>query len=348
MKNISKWYKWILLAVIFQFGVLLYMNNVFLSTDVDVSVSENSGVKQKPSTGDFKVPEAAQMISISFNAKFGAYLEDGELRIVDVDKGKSKTVAGTGKDKITYFRWLPDRDMVIYSSDTKNGRSGTVQVSTYEADSETSRDYPELSGLPAKSQVKDIELSPYTNMVYAKIQTSDTRARIIRFNVMGQYARVMTVDASIVIKECTYTNKLVYQEKGQQISIYDGIKKANSRVPINVNNVTVLGIDLNDTLYIGALDDNGMVTQIYSQKIEEGSEMTEKWTKMSLKETAPPETVIVTGNGNLYINKKDENRVINLKNDLKASYRGEFIEILDGVLVSKDENKVNITSLKEY
>ncbi|EPR11960.1 hypothetical protein [Ruminiclostridium papyrosolvens] len=348
MKNIAKWYKWILLAVIFQFGVLLYMNNVFLSTNVDVSVSENSAVKQKPSTGEFKVPEGAQMISLSFNAKFGAYLDDGELHIIDVDKGKSKTVAGTGKDKITYFRWLPDRDMVIYSSDTKNGQNGTVQVSTYEADSETSRDYPELSGLPAKSQVKDIELSPYTNMVYAKVQTSDTRARIIRFNVMGQYARVMTVDSSIVIKECTYTNKLVYQEKGKQINIYDGIKKANSRVPIDVNNVTVLGIDLNDTLYIGELDNNGMVTQIYSQKIEDNSELTDNWTKMSMKETASPENIVVTGNGNLYINNKNENRVKNLKNDLKASYRGEFIEILEGVLVSKDENKVNITSLKEY
>ncbi len=348
MKQIAKWYKWILLAVIFQFGVLLYMNNVFLAADIDVSVSENSAVKQKPSTGDFKVPENAQMISLSFNAKFGAYLEDGELHIVDVDKGKSKTVAGTGKDKITYFRWLPDRDMVIYSSDTKNGQNGTVQVSTYEADSETSRDYPELNGLPAKSQVKDIELSPYTNMVYAKVQTSDTRARIIRFNVMGQYARVMTVDASIIIKECTYTNKLVYQEKGQQINIYDGIKKANSRVPIDINNVTVLGIDLNDTLYIGALDDNGMVTHIYSQKIEDNIELTDNWTKISMKETTAPENIIVAGNGNIYINNKNENRVINLKNDLKASYRGEFIEVLEGVLVSKDENKVNITSLKEY
>lgn len=348
MKNIAKWYKWILLAVIFQFGVLLYMNNVFLSTNIDVSVSENKVVKQKPATGEFKVPDGAQRTSLSFNAKFGAYLIDGELRVIDVDKGKSKTVAGTGKDKISYFRWLPDRDMVIYSSDTKNGQSGTVQVSTYEADSETSRDYPELSGLPAKSQVKDIELSPYTNMVYAKVQTSDSRARIIRFNVMGQYARVMTVDSSIVIKECTYTNKLVYQEKGKQINIYDGIKKSNNKVPIDVKNVTVLGIDLNDTLYIGGLDDNGMVTEIYSQKIEDNSELTDKWTKISMKETESPENIVVTGNGNIYINNKNENKVINLKNDLKASYRGEFIEILEGVLVSKDENKVNITSLKEY
>ncbi|HEX2926335.1 MAG TPA: hypothetical protein VHP38_08785 [Ruminiclostridium sp.] len=160
MKKIAKWYKWILLAVIFQFGVLLYMNNVFLNSDIKVSVSENSAVKQKPATGDFKVPDTAQMISMSYNAKFGGYIEDGELHIVDVEKDKDKTVAGTGVDKISYFRWLPDRDMVIYSSDTKNGQNGTVQVSTYEADSDTSRDYPELSGMPSKSQVKDIELSP--------------------------------------------------------------------------------------------------------------------------------------------------------------------------------------------
>jgi hypothetical protein len=348
VKRIAIWYKWILLAIIFQFGVLLYMNNVFLRADVEVSVSQNSTVKPKPVTGDFKVPADAQMSSMSYNAKFGAYLQNGELHIYDVDKNKNNTVAGTGQDKITYFRWLPDRDMVIYSSDTKDGQKGTVQVSTYEADSETARDYPELSGLPTKSQVKDIELSPYTNMVYAKVQTSDTRARIIRFNVMGQYARVMTVSSSVVIKECTYTNKLVYQEEGQPIYLHDGIKKSNSKVPIDIGKAVVLGIDLNDTLYIGALDEGGNVTEIYHQKIEDQKALTENWTKIALKEAALPEDIVVTGNGNLYVNRKAENRVVNLKNDLKASYRGEFIEILEGVLVSKNQNRVNVTSLKEY
>lgn len=345
MKNISKWYKWILLAVIFQFGVLLYINNIFLNTNIEVSAT--SANTKKPTTGNFKVPEDAQKISVSFNAKFGAYLSDGELHIIDLSNDKDKKVAGTQKDQVTFYRWLPDRDMVIFSSNTKNGQKGVVQISTYEADSGTVRDYPEISGLTAKSEVMDIELSPYTNVVYAQIKTSDTKSKIVRFNVMSQYASVMTISADAVIKECTFVNKLIYQNKGESAYVYDGMNKSKRRVPIDAKNILVLGIDLDDSIYIGSLDSAGKVTQIYHQKIDD-QRLTENWTSLNLKQGVLPEDLIISGNGNIYMNNRDENKVTNITNDRKASYRGEFIEVLDGALVSKDGDKVYVTSLKEY
>lgn len=346
MKNIAKCYKWIILAIIFQFCVLLYINNIVLNTAVTVSVTD-AGVKTKPSTGDFKVPEDAKSISMSFNAKFGAYLREGVLHIIDLDNNDDKKVAGLGKDKITYFRWLPDRDMVIFSSDTKDGKKGTIQMSTYEADSKTARDYPEISDLPSKSQVMDIELSPYTNVVYAKIKTSDTKSRIVRFNVMSQYAFVMNLNADAIIKECSYVNKLVYQNEGESVYIYDGINQTRNKIPIDVTNIRILDIDLNDTLYIGKLNSSGNVTEIYHQKIVD-KKLTNNWTKVLLKESTSVDNIVISGNGNIYANIKAENKIINVTNELKASYRGEFIEVLSGALVSKDGNKVNITSVKEY
>jgi len=346
VKNIAKWYKWILLAIIFQFCVLFYINNIFLNADITVNVM-NTEAKTKPSTGDFKVPEAAQNISMSFNAKFGAYLRNGVLHIINVDTKNDKKVAGLGEDKITYFRWLPDRDMVIFSSDTKDGKKGAIQMSTYEADSETLRDYPEIAGLSSKSQVMDIELSPYTNVVYAKINTSDTKSKIVRFNVMSQYAHVMNLGAEAIIKECSFVNKLVYQNGGESVYIYDGINRTKNKIPIDSKNVRVLGIDLNDTLYIGILDSSGKITQIYHQKITD-EKLSENWTKVVLKQSTSVEDIVISGNGNIYSNIKDENKINNVMNDRKASYRGEFIEVLEGALVSKDGNKVYITSLKEY
>ena len=346
MKNIAKFYKWILLAIIFQFCVLIYINNVFLNTDVTVSAT-NADMKTKPITGDFKVPKGAQNLNMSFNAKFGAYLQDGVLHIINADNNKDKKVAGIGKDKITYFKWLTDRDMVIYSSDTKDGKNGTIQMSTYEADSETARDYPEIPSLPSKSQVKDIELSPFTNVVYAKIKTSDTTSRIVRFNIMSQYTLIMKLGADAIIKECIYVNKFVYQNQGEGVYIYDGINRTKNRIPVDAANVRLLDIDLNDTLYIGILDASGKVTDIYYQKLAD-QKPTGNWTKVKLKESTAVENIIISGNGNIYTNNKDENKMTNVTNDKKASYRGEFIEILKGALVSKDGTKVNITSLKEY
>ncbi|MHB8061119.1 MAG: hypothetical protein ACYDG2_00585 [Ruminiclostridium sp.] len=346
MKSIAKWYKWILLAIIFQYCVLLYINNVFLNADIKVSVTD-AGVKSKPSTGDFEVPEAAQNISMSFNAKFGAYLRDGVLHVINVDNNNDKKVAGVSKDKITYFRWLPGRDMVIFSSDTKDGEKGTIQISTYEADSEVLRDYPENSGLASKSKITDIELSPLTNVVYAKINTSETKSRIIRFNVMDQYAHIMNLDSDAIIKECSFVNKLVYQNEGEAVYIYDGIKDIKNKVSIDADKVRILDIDLDDTLYIGILDSSGQVTNIYHQKITD-EKLSDNWTKIVLKENTSVEDIIISGNGNIYINNKAENRINNVINDRNASYRGELIEILEGALISRDGNKINITSLKEY
>jgi hypothetical protein len=342
VKHIAKWYKWILLAVIFQFAVLIYINNVFLKQDATVTVT-NAEIK----TGDFKVPEGAQSIELSYNANFVAYLMDGVLHIKNLDENTDKKIAGLDEDKITFFRWLPDRDMVIFSSDTKNGRAGTVQMSTYEADSETKRDLPEISDLNSDSQVKNIELSPYTNVVYAKIKVSDSKSRIVRFNVMSQYAHVMNLGADAVIKECSYVNKLIYQNPGESVYVYDGNNKTRKKISIDAEKTTVLDIDLNDTLYIGILDSTGKVTQILSQKITD-KDTTETWDKIVLKQSTAVENIIISENGNIYINTKEENKITNAVNDLKASYRGEFIEVLDGALVSKNENKIEITSLKEY
>ena len=347
MKTLAKWYKWILLAVIIQFCLLLYINNIFLNSDGSVNVTA-SETKVKPLTGDFNVSEGVTEVKISYNARFGAFVDNsGVLHVIDIKADKDKKIAGLENDRISYFKWLPDRDMIIYSSNTKDGKKGIVQMSTYEADSGTKRDYPEITGLSAQSKVMDVDLSPYTNVVYAKINTSDTRSKIIRFNVMSQYAHVMNLGPDAIIKESNYYNKLVYQNPGESIYVYDGINKSKTKIGLTEKNVRILDIDANDTLYIGILDANGKVTQIYQQKISDGK-LTESWEKTSLKQSVLPGDIVISVNGNMYFVNRQENKIVNLKNDLKASFRGEFIEVLDGTLVSIDGRKVNITSLKEY
>ncbi len=347
MKTLVKWYKWILVAVIFQVCVLFYINNVFLNTDKAISVTA-SEASTKPITGEFRVPEGISKVRVSFNARYGAFIdEDGVLHIINIATKKDKKVAGLASDKITYFKWLPDRDMVIYSSDTVNGKKGVIQMSTYEADTETTRDYPPIKDITSNSKVVDIDLSPYTNVVYAKILTSETKSKIIRFNVMSQYAHVMNLGPDAVIKESNFVNKLVYQNPGEAVYVYDGMNKSKSKVKIDEKNVRLLDIDGDDNLYIGILDAAGKVTHIYHQRVTD-AKLSESWTKTPLNASIPVENIIVSVNGNMYYINKDENRIVNIMTGLKASYRGEISEILDGALVSMNGSKVNITSLKEY
>ncbi len=338
-----------MLAVIFQFCILFYINNIFLNSDGSVSITTSEGqVKEKPVTGVFTVAAGVKEVKVSYNSRFGAYVDaDGALHIVDIKAKKDKKIAGLEDDMITFFKWLPDRDMVIYSSDTKNGKNGIIQISTYEADYGTVRDLPEIKAVSAQSKVKDIDLSPYTNVVYAQLKTSETRSRIYRINVMNQYSNVITLGSDAIIKESAYVNKLVYQNPGEPVYVYNDTNRSKSKINIDSENARILDIDANDTLYIADLGTDGKVTQIYQQKITENS-FNDDWVKTPLKEPVLPEDIVVSASGNVYYINRSENKIINVKNDLKASFRGEFLEVLSGTLVSINENKVNINSLKEY
>lgn len=338
-----------MLAVIFQFCILFYINNIFLNSDGSVSITTSEGqVKEKPVTGVFTVAAGVKEVKVSYNSRFGAYVDaDGALHIVDIKAKKDKKIAGLEDDMITFFKWLPDRDMVIYSSDTKNGKNGIIQISTYEADYGTVRDLPEIKAVSAQSKVKDIDLSPYTNVVYAQLKTSETRSRIYRINVMNQYSNVITLGSDAIIKESAYVNKLIYQNPGEPVYVYNDTNRSKSKINIDFENARILDIDANDTLYIADLGTDGKVTQIYQQKITENS-FNDDWVKTPLKEPVLPEDIVVSASGNVYYINRSENKIINVKNDLKASFRGEFLEVLSGTLVSINENKVNINSLKEY
>jgi DNA-dependent RNA polymerase auxiliary subunit epsilon len=347
LKRAVRWYNWIILSIIVQFLGLLYINNFILNTDKEVSIS-NVDTKSNIVTGDFKIPEETEKFSMSYNGQYCAYLVDGKLHIMDVDKQlNNSSVVDTGKDKITYFRWLPDRNMVILSSNTKKGKKGSVQISTYEADSKTMRGLPTIDGLSSKSEVLDIDFSQLTNIVYAQIKTSNDLSKIIRFNVMNQYASVMTLASDTKIKETTYVNKLFYNDPGKSIYYYDGSTKTKHSVKVGNGNTLLLNVDADDNVYIGQLDSNKKITKIFYQKVSEQS-LTSNWKEVNLKDGALPQDVLISDNGNIYINYRDENKVINAVSGLKASYRGEFVELLDGALVSVDKNKVDVITLKEY
>lgn len=348
MKKAVVFYRWILIAVLFQFGVLFYLNNVFLNpnSEVNITMSDND-THNRVVTGDFKVDENAEQIKMSYNGRFCAYLLNGELHIINAETKSDKKVVSNKKDKITYFKWLPDRDMVIYSTNTHNGAKGNIQISTYEADSETKRDYPVIEGLSSSSAIQDIELSPYTNIVYAQIQTAEQKSKLVSFNIMSQYSSVMTFSSDTIIKECTYVNKLFYNNPGQTMYVYDGNTKVKNKVPADQKATVLLDVDDEDTLYLGKLDSSKMVTSILKQKVTD-KKLTSNWEEVKLVEGVAKENIIISKKGNIYINYKDENKLINAETGLKASYRGELIELLDGLLVSKNGNKINVITLKEY
>ena len=136
--------------------------------------------------------------------------------------------------EITYHRWLPDREMLIYAIKEPEAKSGHVRISTYDVIPDLVRSYPDIKELPAGSGVMDIELSPMTNIVYPKIKTSDTRARIYKFDIMDNLSLVFKTDHTTVIKETLYTDNLVYQPVGKRICVMNGQTGKFTYLPVRM------------------------------------------------------------------------------------------------------------------
>lgn len=266
MKKIKMIYKWILISVILQTAFLSWLNFIYLPGRGQFRSTMYETELHTVRDRSYRLPEGASDISVSFDGLYAAFRLDEEIVVADLDSGEEIKRLGPDGGEFTYHRWLPDREMLIYAIKEPEGESGRVRISTYDVVPGLDRSYPDIKELPEGSGVIDIELSPMTNIVYPMIKTSNTRARVYRFDIMDNLSLIFKTDLTTVIKETMYTDNLVYQLAGERISIRNGHTGKTIYIPVKEANL-LLDIDGSDVLYAGAADKSGGVTAIYYGRI---------------------------------------------------------------------------------
>ena len=187
------------------------------------------------------------------------------MEIINNNEKKIVKLIDSDNGEINYYRWVPDRNIVIYSFKSSGAKNGTVQIDTYDVDTDLERSYPEIGELPKGSEVNDIELSALTNIVYVKIKAENANAIIYKFNIMNNLNYVMDTSINTVIKETYYSDNLLYQDKKNRIYIRDGIKGGSKLLSFK-GKMVLLGIDGEDKAYIGELNNDNKVYKLYYGK----------------------------------------------------------------------------------
>ena len=343
MKKLKMVYGWILFSVLVQALVLSYINFIYLPGRgaVKATVYEDKAAALK--NRSFKLPDGAKNVTVSFDGLYAAYNNSNKLYIVDLDRKKTIKELNPSKETFTYFRWLPDRDMLIYSVKEPDGKNGQVRISTYDIGPELDRSYPDIKGLPEGSGIIDIELSPLTNIVYPMIKTSDTRARIYKFDIMDNLKLIMKTDMDTVIKETMYADRLIYQTSDGKISIRNGKTGKTVLLPVKAAK-RLIAVDDNDFIYAAASDENGMYKVIYSGR--EGQKESE-WETIKPERPLAPENVFVTAEGSLYEANRQEREIRNIEGTAVTGYKGELLTVLDSYVVSLDGNKLVLKLLEK-
>lgn len=343
MKTIARIYKWIIISVFLQVVILAYLNFIYLGDGGAVKATMYQPEDEAPVSREVKIPAEASGIKASFNGLYAAYTMNGKLEIFDIKNRRSKKTIDTGKDILSYYRWLPDRNMIIYSSTSIDKGKVYVNVITYDVDSGVERSYPKVSGLPDGSGVEDIELSPLTNIVYVKVKVSDSQARIYRYNIMDNLKYIMSTGINTVIKETIYSDNLVFQDGKNKIYVKDGRRNTTKLLPFK-SKMALLGIDSEDKVYAGELNKENKVYKIYFGKLDD--RIDRSWIQLQLDKPALPQNIIITPGGAVYKLSEDDKVLYGIDSDRRIELTGEFVEMLEGYIVTKDNKRLKLTVIK--
>lgn len=342
MKAVARIYRWILIAVILQLGVLAYFDFFYLPGGGNIRATMYEAEGEELTNWSVKIPGTAEDIKVSQNGRFAGYISGDKLHILDVRSKKVSKTFGNGKDKIPFYRWLPDRNMIIYSIQSKDGKQGSVKITTYDLDSGVERSYPEISGLQEGSFLADLELSPLTNVVYAKVKVSDTKAKVYKFNIMDNLKFVMNMAPDEDMRETGYTDRLLY-EKGGKLYVRDGRTGSASLLAFK-NNMALLYIDSEDKAYAGQLNSEKAVENIFYG--EPGKEAAKSWKQVKLERPALPEDILISASGMIFIQEKEEHAVYNPLSGERITFEGNLIQVFDRSIITRDGGRLKLTVFK--
>lgn len=343
MKKLKMVYCWILISVIFQVAVLSYINFIYLpgrgAIKTTMYEAEAAAVKGR----SLKLPDGVGKVAVSYDGLYAAYRIDKNLVISDLDTRKTIKALEPAGGEFTCFRWVPDREILIYSIKEPDGKSGQARISTYDIGPGLDRSYPAVKNLPENSEVTDIVLSPLTNVVYPMIKVGNTKAKIYKFDIMDNLKFIMSTSTSTEIFETMYSDSLIYQYPDRGIRIRSGRTGGISRLPVKDATV-LLATDDNDFIYAAAADKNGSLTAIYSGK---AGQKAAEWETLPPDEPLKEENVYVTAEGTIYYADVAAKKIHALEGTGVTEYKGDLLTVLDNYAVTIDGNKLLLKILEK-
>jgi len=322
----------IMISLIIQISGLFYLNNYLLTSNNDMKSQKvaESNTSNKVSVSKAKVPSKATTINVSYDASYISYYLNGELYVVNTITGKSVNVSSTSGVKISYYKWLPDRNrMLICEMGNRN-----LSLSYYDVTQSQISKVSDILTASSTSTVKDIEASPLTNVIYIKVRNGYKYDSIYWVNIMKSTKKVITSSQYIGdIKVVPDEDKMLYEDLSSNMVHVTGANHALSF--IGSTKSCLLGIDNNDQAYIGNVDSNNKIDKIYFGKLNG------KWQSLPLNNQVSKDHLFVTASGKVYINDTIKGTVTELKTKKKTTYKGTFLQLYsDGIASLSDGNLV--------
>ncbi|MHC6180546.1 hypothetical protein ACYUJ6_11935 [Clostridium sp. JNZ X4-2] len=340
MKAFKRIIVWVAVSLAIQFAGLFYINNYFLSSQTEIKTKKILKSEPKKEDAVIKVPQDAKNVSVSFDGKYLAYYQGDILKVVDSKTGDEKSVEFKNGVKVSFYKWLKDRNRMLIAEKEDSSGNSKFNLSYYEADKDIKEDIKELDWSDKRAKIDDIQESPFTNVIYVKMESKGRRTNIYRINIMNDMQKISTRSYIIgKIGILSLDDKLIYGD-----DIYHNIYVTGRENPITikgVKNPAWIGSDENDKIYIGD-EENGKISNIYYGNIDTDEN---NYGSINLNQSVDKDNIFVMPSGKIYINDNLKGVVTQVETGKQYTYKGNFIQIFEGGIASVSNGQLEKASL---
>lgn len=338
MKVLKKILICIIISVIVQMGGFFYLNNYFLTSNTAIKSKKVVDSSNETSVTQVNVPNNAKTINVSYDGKYIAYYLNDVLYIVNTKTGKSVNVGFPEGVKVSFFKWLPDRNRVLIAEK----ENGNLSLSYYDVDKAQKNNITKLAMDSSIAEVNDIEAAPLPNVIYIKLSNGVKSNTIYFIDIMKAIKRINTKTNNIGnIEVVPHEDKMVYEDLTNNKVYATGINNALSF--IGSTKSCLLDIASNDQVYIGDVDSNNNIDKIYFGTLKDS---TSSWQILQLNTPVGKDNLFVTASGKVYINDNLKGTVTEFQTGKKTAYKGVFLQsyndgiasLSDGILVKTPFN----------
>ncbi|KGN01992.1 hypothetical protein Z969_07290 [Clostridium novyi A str. 4570] len=263
MKSVKRIIAWICVSLGVQIAVLYYVDTYLFSTEnvsskiVSTKVEDNK--KNRKSDINIEVPENAERKALSCDGQYLAYIENDRLKIVDTYSGDEENIELQQGLHMSFYKWAPDRNILLIAASKKSEEKSKFIFYSYDAEKGEKEKLQNKNGeetcftAPRGTEVKDIELSPFTNMIYIKSGLAGGKSELHKINIMQKLNKVETkIDMIGDIKIIPNDDSIAYESVNQNKIYITGCQN-----PIKVNGVDktcLVDVDDNDVIYVGEIE----------------------------------------------------------------------------------------------
>lgn len=340
MKKIKRRLMWFIIALILQQSIFLYVEKVYLSTDLNIKaekIEEKENLSDKKTEIDIK--KGLNGIKLSSDGRFISYMEDNKLKILDSNDNTEKECTIDNGAEVVLYKWLNNEGNMIVIQKIKEKGTYYFEPISFDAKKGETRDLADFDLKKvriklgsSKDEVESVVFSTSTHSLYIKVKKSNGKCDLYYANVMNQLKKVKSDKAiGSVVVPTTSTNAVMEEESN--ITILN--TKGNLSIP-NVRASKILGADVNDNVYFGEVSDK-KIKKIYSTIL---SEKNRKWNEIKLTKPVDKEDIIIDYSGKIYVNNKAEGSVLELTSNKSIKYKGDFVQSYSKGIISRVDNKL--------